>query len=361
MPDLPLDERNTDRIRSACRAWFGADLPVLEPLPAGFSGAQPVVVRAGPDAWVVKSFPATANRARAAWIHGLMRHLRQSGVEEVPPLMATPDGDTFREAAAGIWEVVGFVSGVSTEAPTPAQAREAARVLARIHQAARTWPGEPPRRGTSPGLLERRRRAALLGDDPWPACGGCPAPAGGFRAAVAMRRVAAGETFAAFGGTRIMRLWSSVALPEADLQPVLRDVWSDHVLFAPGQPERVAGVVDFHAAGIDTPALDVARLFGSWRSSADRRYLPLDARWREAMAAYVDEGPLTNRELGLVPVLHALGVVFGLDNWFRWAIDEHREFSDSQRALERIDVLLGELPAALALLGEHRVETGLTL
>lgn len=356
MPDLPLDERNIDRIKSACRAWFGADLSVLEPLPAGFSGVLPVVVRSGAGAWVVKSFPPTANRARAAWVHGLMRHLRESGVEEVPPLLATPDGDTFREAAGGIWEVVGFVGGVSTAAPTPEQAQEAARVLARVHRAAREWPGEPPRRGPSPALVERVRRAAMLGDDPWPGRGGGPAPAAGFRAAVAVRRAAAGETFAAFGGTRIMRLWSSFVAPEAVLQPVLRDVWSDHVLFAPGQPERVAGVIDFHAAGIDTPALDVARLFGSWRPSAQRRDLPLDDRWPEALAAYEEVRPLTNHERWLVPVLHAMGVVFGIDNWFRWALDEHREFSDPQRALARIDVLLGELPAAIALLGEHRAD-----
>jgi len=98
----------------------------------------------------------------------------------------------------------------------------------------------------------------------------------------------------------------------------------------------------------------VARLFGSWLPPSDRRSLPLHARCAEALAAYEEVRPLTDQERGLVAVLHAMGVVFGLDNWFRWTLDEQREFPDPSRALGRIDRLLGELPAALDFLGERR-------
>jgi hypothetical protein len=48
-----------------------------------------------------------------------------------------------------------------------------------------------------------------------------------------------------------------------------------------------------------------------------------------------------------VPWLHATGVVVGLDNWFRWTLEEDRRFADPARVLARIDRLSAQLPAAL--------------
>jgi hypothetical protein len=76
--------------------------------------------------------------------------------------------------------------------------------------------------------------------------------------------------------------------------------------------------------------------------------LSLVDRWPEAFAAYRLVRPLSAVEVRLVPVLHATGMLFGLDNWFRWTLEEHREFSDPRRMLDRIDSLLTELPAAIA-------------
>ena len=44
------------------------------------------------------------------------------------------------------------------------------------------------------------------------------------------------------------------------LQPCIRDIWHDHILFT---GNRVTGIVDFGALDIDTPATDIARLLGS--------------------------------------------------------------------------------------------------
>jgi hypothetical protein len=41
-------------------------------------------------------------------------------------------------------------------------------------------------------------------------------------------------------------------------------------------------------------------------------------------------------------------MLFGLDNWFRWTFEEHREFPDTQKMLDHIDRLLTEVPAAIA-------------
>jgi hypothetical protein len=57
---------------------------------------------------------------------------------------------------------------------------------------------------------------------------------------------------------------------------------------------------------------------------------------------------LPRDEAALIPFLHATGVVFGIDNWFRWTCEEHREFPSTQKMLDRIDRLLAALPGAFA-------------
>jgi hypothetical protein len=51
-----------------------------------------------------------------------------------------------------------------------------------------------------------------------------------------------------------------------------------------------------------------------------------------------------------VPWLHATGVIFGLDNWFRWTLEERRTFPDAGRVRERIDRLVAALGSALGCL-----------
>ena len=128
---------------------------------------------------------------------------------------------------------------------------------------------------------------------------------------------------------------------------MLRDVWADHVIFAPGSAARVAGIVDLHAAGIDTPATDVARLAGSWRPPRRPHKVDPAAAWPEAVAAYEAVRPLSAAERAVVPFLDAAGVICGLDNWFRWTLEEGRSFPDEAAALARIDRLLDRLPAAV--------------
>ena len=130
-------------------------------------------------------------------------------------------------------------------------------------------------------------------------------------------------------------------------QPVLRDVWSDHVLFL--DDGRIAGFIDFHAAGRDTRATDLARLLGSWDAPAAPTEGQWLQPWRQALDAYEAVKPLEPGERALIPWLYATGVICGLDNWFRWLITEQREFADNSTVLSRIARLIGALPAALGI------------
>ena len=348
-PDPPL----TAAALAACVAWFGAAPLEAGASPGGgFSGSTPFRVRPrGTATWfILKPFAPGTPHGRAAWVHRLAGHLANAGVTEVPRPLATPRGDTLVADADGtLWEIVPFIDGVATDVPDVAQATAALECLARVHDAAASLPDASPRAGQSDGVARRMARARELLARPWRRRRPSSRPGTDAFAARLERAVA---IFDAADGDRAVAAVATACVTDVPVQAVLRDVWSAHVLFAPGSPPRVAGVVDLHAAGIDTPATDLARLLGSWRRGPAADADPVRA-WPEAVAAYDSRRPLSPAERALVPFLHAAGVVCGLDNWFRWTLDEGREFRDADAAMTRIDTLLAALPAALGWLADR--------
>lgn len=340
--------------RAACAAWFGDAALDFGPLPgAGFSGATPCRVRPrGGAAWfVLKPFATGTSRGRAEWVHALIRQLHASGVVEVPLPRETAAGGTLATDGRGIhWELVPFVAGAAVAAPSHAQAAAALTVLARIHAAAASWPESPAHIGPVPGVARRRAQAHALLDQPWRARRAAIHPTPGL-AAVAARWDRAIADFDAADGPRAVAAITAARAEAVPVQAVLRDVWSAHVLFVRDAAPQVTGIVDVHAADVDAPATDIARLLGSWLAVAPARD-PV-ASWPDAIAAYAAVRPPRAAELRLVSFLHASAVVCGLDNWFRWTCEERRTFSAPAAALSRIDALLDELPAALAWLAER--------
>jgi len=327
-------------------AWAVAVDGPSEPLASsGFSGSEVHSLSADGRRFVLKSFAAGTARERAAWIHRLVRHLTQAGIDEVPAVVPTATGDTLVTGADGrLWELAHFVAGRPDDAPDPPRAAAALEAVARIHRAAESLPGERARGGEPPAVTRRRSQLATLVEIPW-----------------TVRREACRASGRLDDGPMLGRWWTAIAVGASHgmteacaagatyppvglpLQPVLRDVWSEHVLFdAAG---RVAGIVDLHAAAVDTPATDLARLLGSWwhRGAAD------DAAGA-ALEAYARLRPLAPGERRLVPWLDAAGVVCGLDHWFRWTLEERRRFADPGAVLRRVDRLLDRLPGALATL-----------
>lgn len=341
-----------------CAAWF-ADRPLaIRCLAAsGFSGAalhlvQPV---GSADRFVLKAFRAGMPRARAAWIHELMRHATTSGVKAIPEVMHAHAGSTLVTAPdGGLWELVRFVPGTATAAPTPAQAVAAAQTLALFHRAAASLPGSHATHGPPPAVTRRIEQARELLARPWAVQRReLPRPQGGDRrhesrrAAGVDRWDRAIAVFAAAGGRAAVEAVAGVTPAFTSLQPVIRDIWSDHVLFDDAVPSRVRGVVDFHAAAIDAPATDLARLLGSWRPAVDRAGRPLPDRWPEPLAAYDSIRRLAVDDRLRVAFLHATAVLCGLDNWFRWIVIEERQFADWEAVLGRIDRHIDELAESL--------------
>jgi Ser/Thr protein kinase RdoA (MazF antagonist) len=346
------------QLTTLCRRWCDTAPISVDPLGVqGFSGSQVFVVEFPdrPGRFVLKSFHAAASRDHAAFVHNLVRHFRGEGVTQVPEVIPTLDGDTIATDAEGrLCELSRFMPGVAVPCPTPTQAATAATSLARLHLAAASLPDHPPRLHVSPGVEHRIERSCQLLAQPWAARRDAWSRAASLRmpadlsAALDTRVAAAIEIFTASDGNAFLARMATLQPHSCVLQPVLRDVWYDHVLFAERTSDSVTAIIDLHAAGIDTPATDLARLVGSWAAPTGGGRLSLVDRWPEAIAAYDRVRPLSRDEAGLIPFLHATGMLFGLDNWFRWTLEERREFLDTQKMLDRIDSLLTELPAAIA-------------
>lgn len=351
-PPPPGESRFVTVIQELCGRWLGSGKLGIEPLAAGFSGAAVYRIRpilpageAAPE-WVLKSLARETSAERIAWVHGLMRHLRRAGVVEVPAVAVTPSGETTVVDAEGDrWELVAWVRGVAINCPTVPQAAAAGRVLARLHLAAATLPGAEPRRAAAPAISRRIEHARRLLASPW--TDGCFAA--GQAATPLQRRLAtrlsiASEAFREADGRRAVARLAGLVPPELPLQAVIRDVSRDHVLYADRTVDEVAGIIDHHAAAIDTPATDLARLVGSW-CAAER---PAAAAARTAAVdAYEGIRPLEHGERAMLPLLAASGVVFGLDNWFRWVLAESRDFAQPAQVVARVDELLASLTPAI--------------
>jgi homoserine kinase type II len=109
---------------------------------------------------------------------------------------------------------------------------------------------------------------------------------------------------------------------------VLRDARSEHFLF---EGDRLSGLVDFGAMGIDSIAADLARLIGDGLDGDP------DAR-REALAAYERIRPLDPAEARLIGVFEATTALLIGERWVRWHYLENRHFDDPEavsKGLER--------------------------
>ena len=355
MPDmqvLPLREVSLATAAVLAREWFPAGRANVAPLPGGgFSGSPLFRVEAAGGVHVLKAFPPGTSVGRVCFIHAAVRHLRSAGVGEVPTVRLAADGETFVADPSGhFWELQGFVAGESTGQPTAEQAAAAVRVVARIHRAAATLAENPPDVGPSPGIARRIEQAQGMLARPWARV----EPGEEADAALVtlirplLHRAAA--VLASCGGEPLVAEVAGLQAGTVPRQTVLRDLWAPHVLFETAGSCRVEGIVDCHAMGLDTPATDLARLLGSWAVDAGFETV---AGWDATLDAYAQIRPLVEGERRLVPFLAASGVVFGLDNWFRWIFEQGRRFSDQPAVASRVERLTAALPAALDLLRPH--------
>jgi Ser/Thr protein kinase RdoA (MazF antagonist) len=240
--------------------------------------------------------------------------------------LRTTQGATYVEEGEHLWELTHWLPGTADYHANPNRARltAAMRVLARFHDLAKRYKW---RTAPAPSIEDRQRRikgmrakglsvieqslGTPLGNEIDDRAARLLTVAG-----KALQRQSLAEALA--------------AAPQLVLQPAIRDVHHEHVLFT---GDEVTGLIDFGALRIDTPLVDVARLVGSLvgDDQESRRF---------ALDAYSELRPLSEADCRLIDVLDESGLVLGALNWLIWLYGERRDMGPVGPIVERIEHIL---------------------
>jgi homoserine kinase type II len=339
----PSAERGTiDAALRAFRQVLGAELlseqadcrPVDRP---GFSGAFVARVETPSGAFCLRGWLSGADGERILALHEFLAYVRARGIGYVAVPLAADRGETLVNVAGRLWQVEPWLPGSADFWSCPSDARLAAALtaLARFHQSSCGFEPAvgkqshlgPAADGIAPTVRDRIERIERWRPDRLA------------EVRTRLRRAPANRERLAAAAERIVRVFERVAPSIAGelslaartpvpLQPCLRDVWHDHVLFS---GDEVTGLIDPSAARTDTVATDLSRLVGSL--IADDR-----AAWERALAAYQAVRPLSAAEGVLVSVLDRSGVLLSGMAWLKrpefWA---EQPSALGARLLERIE------------------------
>jgi homoserine kinase type II len=249
------------------------------------------------------------------------------------PIIAFPlpsaAGESFVESGGHLWELTAWLPGIADyhASPSRARLRAAMQVLARFHE---LTAGYQRRLATAPTILDREKRWRVLQEY-------------GLRMIEQSIATSLGNEIderagrlLAFGRESLASSRAIQTLAEAPklwLQPAIRDIHHDHVLFS---GDEVTGVIDFGALRIDTPLADVARLVGSLvGDDGAARHFALDA--------YSELRPLSEPDRRIVDQLDESGLILGAFHWLTWLYAERRDMGPPAPIAKRIDEILKRL------------------
>ena len=300
-------------------------LAAVEPVRdnAGFSGAQVWRVIDDRGMWALRATPESVVLVdRVRGLHRLIESARRREFTLLPCPQRTPLGESLLLIGGFAWQLEPWMPGAADFNAAPQRERlvAAMHALAVFHRAAAEFEaaGEERQwfftgRGPSPGLTERLRhlqrwdqrlrdtaRASLATLD-WPEF-----------------RVLGLEILRRFEqrASSVAALLAPFRDVELPLQPCLRDVWHDHLLFT---GPRLTGLIDPHACRSDCVATDLARCLGSMLGDNP-------SEWDFALQAYQEIRPLSFDERAAVEVFDRSAVLLNGLTWLEWVCLRGRVF-----------------------------------
>ena len=281
----------------------------------GSSGATLWQYRAADGEMALRAWPRHGpTLARLEMIHGWLGELSGLGLVPLPVPLPARDGRTVQHQDGLYWELAPWLPGTPALERPPAAGRvqSAFAALASVH---RRLSGHG-QRGASPGLRLGIRELEKLAD------GGLDVMVAALDRSQADAQAVMGQRWVFLARAAIPRLLPSLrdaARLQVTLQPCLRDVRPEHFLF---EADRLSGLIDFGAMGIESVAADLARLIGEW--------FPDDHVLRAlALAAYQRVRPLDASEAALIAALEATGDLLIAGHWLSWHYLDHRHFDDA--------------------------------
>jgi len=301
----------------------------IEPLAAagGFSGSRIWRLQTPRGPLGLRRWPEGSTPAeRLQFIHAVLWYAQQEGYSLVPVPLEARNRKGFLEHGGCFWQLEPWMPGEASyhDHPSRAKLKAAMIALAEFHEATSQFPLPHWDPTFSPGIrarLEQLQRlvggdAAILTqlarDHHW--------------SELRQRGERLATGFAA-AAPHVRASLRHAAAHEIRVQPCIRDVWHDHILF---EADAVSGIIDFGAMRVDNVACDVARLLGSLVGDDP-------TQWKVGLAAYASVRPLGDLEQRLIRAFDESTVLLSGFNWLDWICRQGRVFSDPQAVLARID------------------------
>lgn len=246
---------------------------------------------------------------RLHFIHAALLQARSEGIEIVPQVHTADSGSTFIEAAGRLWELTQWMPGTADylQQPSDLRLRSAMSALAQLHRVWATHTIAQP----SPAVASRVELLKM-----WLCAPPVRFDGSGLASKDTWENQLAAETLGALTrwGPSLLAQLQELAPERSETHFVLRDIWSDHVLFT---GDQVTGIIDFGAARVDEPATDVARLLGSLEPSDS-------GRWSLGLELYKDASGVVDQRR--VELLDRASTLLSAAQWLRWLLVEQREF-----------------------------------
>ncbi|MFK7769420.1 MAG: phosphotransferase enzyme family protein [Mariniblastus sp.] len=298
----------------------------------GFSGAQIWKIRTSGQSYCLRRWPPShPDRQRLEWINLVLVHVSNNGCPEISVPINDKSGNRFLQRFNFFWELAPWMPGTADFDLEPNDNRlaNAMDCLARFHLASaqvnldfRPSPGIESRirqLNDVPKSLSRIGRSAMGASDH-----GLPTSLFLLRDKV----VSQGAQLA----RELHQQLSPFQKISVPVQPVIRDIWHDHVLFS---GDVVTGLVDFGAMQMDMVDMDISRLLGSLIGNEV-------ARWDGALDAYrsVRKLPI---DFDCILALDRCAVLLGSTNWLNWLLVEDRKFESPESIDRRVTHLLNRI------------------
>ena len=290
----------------------------------GFSGARITLIEGDTGKYCLRQWPTPhPTQQRLDWIHRNLLHAGVNGCP-VPVPIRTSQGDTFSKHNGHFWELSPWMPGSADfeKAPNSKRLLNAVQKLAEFHQStaqvqldfgpSKNMISRVEQLTRFPAEMQSMEDQALQHPSRWIA-----SLYGQLRNCAELAQPCLYEL-------------SQIATQPMVLQPVIRDIWHDHILFTGNE---VSGIVDFGAMQMDNVALDLARMLGSLVGDVN------DPAGLRALEHYGSFRPLQDTERQSMQWLDRSAVLLGSLNWLRWIVLEERNYDDWQAVQRRVEIL----------------------
>ncbi len=299
----------------------------------GFSGARFWRVEAPCGSLCLRRWPAEhPSPETLEFIQAVLWHVAREGFDLSPLPRESGSRAGYVRHAGHLWELAPWMPGKADfrERPSHERLRAAMVTLGRFHRRAASFPLPNPPKSPSPGIGQRLERLKRWLTGELVELSMCVEPGRWVEIDSAVATIL--HLVPRSSGGVLRGLSKSAGLGVA-IQPCIRDVWYDHLLF---EGDVVTGLIDFGSMQPDNVACDVARLLGSMAVN-DRE------SWQVGLDAYQSVRPLSDDEIELVGVFDKSTVLMSGLNWIDWIYRQRRVFDNHGAIPVRLDEIASRL------------------